>query len=234
MKKNIKINTLGRLKAKAYSLFKGDIHSALLTEEREKFERLRQADGAEAIQLHNYAEQKKVDVSTYLSLHDGRGYSENNWGFDLAGEPEIVGGGSFFEFGAGNGAFLDMLRRRGEVVAGVDLINPNRLPEVITGDFKQAFESEAWREAGVIISADFLEHLELADLEYLFAGWAVPGKRHCHLIACYDDHISHKTVMPPHLWALLLSRHFRQVEIRSCYYRRYQGRKLATCMAFQT
>lgn len=229
----MKMNILGRLKAKAYSLFAGDIHSALLTEERGKFEHLRQADGAGAIQLHNYAPPKEVGVGTYRSLHDGRGYSENNWAFDLAGEPEIVGGESFFEFGAGNGAFLDVLRRRGKVVAGVDLINPRRLSEVITGDFKQAFESKAWRDARVIYSADFLEHLELAELERLFAAWAVPGKRYVHLIACYDDHVSHKTVMPPHLWALLLSRHFRQVEIRSVYYRRYPGRKLATVLAFQ-
>ena len=228
------MNILGRLKAKAYSLFAEDIHSALLTDERVKFEQLRQIDAAgKTVPLLNYAPPKEVGISTYRSLHDGRGYSKNNWAFDLADEPEIVDGKSFFEFGAGNGAFLELLRRKGKSVGGVDLVNPRSLSEVITGDFKLAFESDLWREAEVCYSADFLEHLNLMELERLFTAWAIPGKRHVHLIACYDDHISHKTVMPPHLWALLLSRYFKQVEIRSAYYRRYPGKKEAAVLAFQ-
>ena len=230
----MKINILGRLKAKAYSVFAKDIHSALLADERVKFEQLRQIDAAgETVELLNYASSKQVGISTYRSLHDGLGYSENNWAFDLVDEPEIVDGKSFFEFGAGNGAFLELLRKKGKTVGGVDLINPRSLPEVITGDFKLAFESDLWRNADVCYSADFLEHLELTELESLFTAWAVQGKRHLHLIACYDDQISHKTVMPPHLWALLLSRYFKHVDIRAVYYRRYPCKKEAVVLAFQ-
>lgn len=230
----MKMKTLNRFKAKAYSIFADDLHSALLEDERLKFERLRQIDTADKnVPLLNYAPPKEAGISTYRSLHDGQGYSKNNWAFDLAREPEVVDGKSFFEFGAGNGAFLEFLRSKGKVVGGVDLINPRNLKEIITGDFKLAFDSDLWRNADVCYSADFLEHLELRELERLFNAWAVPGKLHIHLIACYDDNISHETVMPPHLWALLLSRYFKQVEIRSAYYRRYPGKKEAAVLVFQ-
>ncbi len=229
----MKINILRRTKAKAYSFFAKDIHSALLADERERFEHLRQIDAnGETVKLLNYASVKQVGINTYRSLHDGRGYSENNWAFDLVNEQEILDGESFFEFGAGNGVFLELLRKKGKTVGGVDLINPRSLPEVITGDFKLAFESELWRNADVCYSADFLEHLELTELESLFTTWAIEGKHHLHLIACYDDQISHKTVMPPHLWALLLSRHFKHVNIRAAYYRRYPRKKEAVVLAF--
>ena len=42
--KKIKMHFLGRLKSKAYALFAKDINSALLNDERLKFEQLRQID----------------------------------------------------------------------------------------------------------------------------------------------------------------------------------------------
>jgi hypothetical protein len=229
------VDILGRLKARAYAfIFAREINNALLAEEREKFEQIQKIEIAQPLSILNYASKKDVGVDVYRSLHDGRGYSENNWAFDLIGQPEIVEGESFFEFGAGNGSFLELLCRRGKAIAGVDLINPRGLSEVITGDYRLAFESNAWRNSQVCYSADFLEHLELAELDNLFTIWAASKKKHLHLIACYDDSISHKTVMPPHLWALLFLGYFSNVEIREVYYRRYPGKKVATVIAFQT
>ncbi len=218
------------LKRKTFRLFKTDLDTAMTIAEREKFALLRPLDKAAPLTLLNFAHPKEVSTETYRTLHNQYGYVQNNWAFGLRREPEIISGRSFFEFGAGNGAFVEFLQKQGRTAGGVDLINPRNLPNIVKGDFKDAFQSSQWNAAEIVYSADFLEHLEFVELEMLLSEWKTSAKKHVHLIACYDDAISHKTVMEPHAWALLFARYFTSVEIRHVGHRRYPLKKLATIL----
>lgn len=221
---------LARIKRKIFCWFKHDLDHALTVAEREKFTLLRPLDRATPLTLFNFAHPKEVTTETYRDLHACYGYARNNWAFDLRHEPEMLTGKRFFEFGAGNGAFVEFLQTQGKTAGGVDLINPRNVPSIIKGDFKDAFQSTAWKEAEIAYSADFLEHLDLAELSMLLGEWKSMPKKHIHLIACYDDAISHKTVMEPHAWALLFARYFASVEIRHVAHRRYPAQKLAVVL----
>lgn len=217
-----------RLKGRFFAFFSKDINQSMTLDERNKLSAILASKDFDTIKLHNFALSKKVTDHTYSNLHKQYGYSTNNWAFDLLNEPEILNAQRYFEFGAGNGAFMEFLRAKGKNVAGVDLINPRALSEIIKGDYEDAFSSPNLLNAEIIYSADFLEHLDFSQLEDFLSRCTSFKKQHLHVIACYDDNISHKTVMSPYAWGILFSRFFSNVEIRRVYHRRYPGKKLTS------
>jgi cyclopropane fatty-acyl-phospholipid synthase-like methyltransferase len=151
-----------------------------------------------------------ASASYYQKLHDENpAFQNNNWLAEEFDALRRIGGKRVLEIGCGNGRFLDMAAPHWEVVVGIDwakspLIDPILARRVnvrfeqlnaVTDDIPGCFD--------IVASADFLEHLAIADLPGTMNKLLRHGRVNFHKIACYDDGHSHLSILPPTEWLRL-------------------------------
>lgn len=157
-----------------------------------------------------------VGAAYYQNLHDtNQAFIVNNWLLT-----EVVqlrrnarGTDSILELGCGNGRFLEVAADHWESVTGVDWAKSSYLEGVLQNKrnvtFIQADIStlKLTREYGLVVSADFLEHLPTDLLPGVIAESLTAGRFCFHKIACYDDGHSHLSILPPESWLELFHAH---------------------------
>jgi hypothetical protein len=168
-----------------------------------------------------------ADVVVYENLHKGEGYSEHNWGYDLLEYTPLKESQTPFELASGNARFTEHLNRvQGKKARGLDLINPTNSSLVSTKGIEAICEADLL-DRDLIISADFLEHLNLETISPYLSLTSGLGMPQLHMIACYDDFVSHQSLYYPHEWALIFRKYYTNVEILDIKYRRPIYRKKA-------
>lgn len=148
-----------------------------------------------------------LDATYYQALHDEHpAFQNNNWMTQDLDTLRKVGGSSLLELGCGNGRFLAAASAHWERVVGVDWARSPVIDEIITASRNVEFiqcDVLAWASDEVfdlVVSADFLEHLDPAALPHALAAFHRLGRNHFHRIACYDDGHSHLSIFPPETW----------------------------------
>jgi SAM-dependent methyltransferase len=157
-----------------------------------------------------------IDASYYQNLHDtNQAFLVNNWLMaELAQlRKSAKGTRSILELGCGNGRFLEAAASHWELVTGVDWAKSPYLENVLLAknnvSFVQADIStlKLDQDYGLIVSADFLEHLPTHLLPGVIAESLRAGRFNFHKIACYDDGHSHLSILPPESWLALFHAH---------------------------
>lgn len=151
-----------------------------------------------------------ISAAYYQHLHEeDPGYMGNNWLVSeieaiLSKKPEVV-----VEIGCGNGAFSKEIARSVRQVHAVDwALSPNFRDRPENVHFYKADVTRDEIPSGdITCSADVLEHFSPLDLPHVVAKCATSSPLQRHVIACYDDHHSHLTVMPPAAWLALFWRY---------------------------
>ena len=175
----------------------------------------------------NKANSIKISKEIYSELHSaGTGYTKNNWGFDLLKYNHIFNYTKVFELGSGNGKFIDHLNANGFSARGLDLINPTKSDFIDTRPITE-LNSKILSEYEIAISADFMEHLNITEIDSLLNKQKESKIASLNIIACYDDFISHTSVYEPHEWALLYKKYFKNVRILDIIFRRQYFKKKA-------
>lgn len=151
-----------------------------------------------------------LDANYYQALHDEHpAFRNNNWMTQDLDTLRGVGGQSILELGCGNGRFLAAAAPHWARVVGVDWARSPVLDEVVTASGNIEFiqcDVLAWNTDEVfdlVVSADFLEHLDPSALPGALAAFHRLGRHHFHRIACYDDGHSHLSIFPPERWLAL-------------------------------
>lgn len=120
---------------------------------------------------------------------------------------------SILELGCGNGRFLEAAAGHWASVTGVDWAKSRYLENVLREknnvSFLQADIStlKLAQDYGLIVSADFLEHLPTNLLPSVIAESLRAGRFNFHKIACYDDGHSHLSILPAESWLELFHAH---------------------------
>ena len=157
-----------------------------------------------------------VDASYYQNLHDtNEAFMVNNWLLtDVAQlRSKTKDTESILELGCGNGRFLEVAADHWSSVTGIDWAKSRYLEGVLAKkgnvSFIQADIStlKLARNYGLIVSADFLEHLPTHLLPGVIAESLRAGRFGLHKIACYDDGHSHLSILPPESWLELFHAH---------------------------
>jgi hypothetical protein len=167
----------------------------------------------------NIQYQPNAGANTYIDLHDQKGYKNNNWGLGLLHEEKLKNCNSFFELGSGNGMLIELGISQSKKMRGIDLINPTNNLNIITNsidslDYKQLDEYD------VTVSADFLEHLPVSVLFKVIDNISKGKSKQFHIKACYDDYISHETILTPGEWLYLFKNIDPSFKIERIEYRR--------------
>jgi SAM-dependent methyltransferase len=157
-----------------------------------------------------------IDASYYQNLHDTNpAFMANNWLLTELAQlrKSAQGVRSILELGCGNGRFLEAAADQWEHVTGVDWAKSRYLEKVLLEksnvSFIQADIStlKLDQDYGLIVSADFLEHLPAHLLPGVIAESLRAGQFSFHKIACYDDGHSHLSILPPDSWLRLFHAH---------------------------
>lgn len=155
-------------------------------------------------------EGKDLSSRYYQDLHDkDAAYQANNW---LLSEKERLlqcRPRTLVEVGCGNGRFLREVAKDVESATGLDwAISP------LTADMpknvsvrKADVTKDNLLQADLVCSADVLEHFHPDAIEAVLSKVHKAGRFNYHVIACYDDHHSHLTIISPGEWLYL----FRQM-----------------------
>jgi SAM-dependent methyltransferase len=148
------------------------------------------------------------DVGFYQKLHDGSAaYQNNNWLMDELESIREFGTQYLLELGCGNGRFLELAAPHFTHVYGCDWAKApgveNIKAENVT--FLQADLSQSLPDVltDMIVSADFLEHMDPATLPTVLLNIDTLSIKAFHKVACYDDGLCHMTVMKPAEWLKL-------------------------------
>lgn len=162
------------------------------------------------------ANRDSIDASYYQNLHDtNQAFMVNNWLLTELAQlrKSAKEARSILELGCGNGRFLEAAAAHWELVTGVDWAKSRYLENVLLEksnvSFIQADIStlKLDRDYGLIVSADFLEHLPTNLLPGVIAESLEAGQFNFHKIACYDDGHSHLSILPPESWLGLFHAH---------------------------
>jgi 2-polyprenyl-3-methyl-5-hydroxy-6-metoxy-1,4-benzoquinol methylase len=212
---------ISKIKSTLFKIFKGDFENAMKMKELNNFRILAKIK-PEISSFFSYSDTTSPSTKTYIDLHSDSsgGYKKNNWAFQLLDQPEIIRCNNLLELGAGNGKFLEHLRMKGKAIVGIDLINPTDNPHIKRTDINDLLPAN-FEGYELIYSADFLEHLSLLNITSLLKKLAKSKSKNLHLIACYDDKVSHQSVYTPAEWAYIFSKFYKTVEIRGVGVRRY-------------
>jgi len=152
--------------------------------------------------------------SYYLHLHTHHdAYARNNWLVsELPRLRSLTPSQSILEIGCGNGRFLEEAAGKWEFVVGADWARAPALEDVLATHSNVRFcQGNACKLSteelnvpadgfGLVVSADFLEHIGERDLPALLSKLHSWGKVNFHKIACYDDNHSHLSVLSSRDW----------------------------------
>lgn len=152
------------------------------------------------------------DAEYYQALHDNDiGYQTNNWLVDELGEILKFNPTSILELACGNGKFLDIVSKHVANVNGCDWAVSPKLLKVLRHNpnikfHKQnLYESMPNCESDMVVSADFLEHIDPNKLVDVLTNIDRHSSKALHKIACYDDGHSHLTIISPDEWLALFN-----------------------------
>lgn len=153
---------------------------------------------------------KDLSSQYYQDLHEkDEAYQANNW---LLSEKEHLlkcRPRTLLEVGCGNGRFLREVASDVENAIGLDwAISPltDNMPRNVS--IKQAdVTKDKLPSADLVCSADVLEHFHPDSIQSVITKVHRAGKFNYHVVACYDDHHSHLTIIKPGEWLYL----FRQM-----------------------
>jgi len=195
-----------------FKLYKKYLDSNLLSKEILRFKVLleKQPDFESFISYNSHKYLNNFNL--YKKLHMHRSYKQNNWGFSLLESINKINPKKIFELASGNGKFLDFLNEKSFICDGVDLINPTGNPKIIKANIEN-INIEILKKYDLVISADFLEHLNLKQIKNLLLKLSGANNKNLHIIACYDDNNSHNLVLNPSEWAYIFSKYFKKVQI---------------------
>jgi SAM-dependent methyltransferase len=157
-----------------------------------------------------------VDASYYQNLHDtNQAFIVNNWLLtDVAQlRKKAKDTESVLELGCGNGRFLEAAADHWRFVTGIDWAKSRYLEGVLRENSNVSFIQadistlKLTQDYGLVVSADFLEHLPTELLPGVIAESLRAGRFSFHKIACYDDGHSHLSILPPETWLGLFHAH---------------------------
>ncbi len=147
------------------------------------------------------------DADYYQAFHDqDLNYQNNNWLVDEL-EPILdFHADSVLELACGNGRFLECAASHFSFVYGCDWAVSPRMagvlaahPNIVFARLDLYHELPPW-QAELVVSADFLEHLDPEALPRVIRRIDPLSGKAFHKIACYDDGHSHLSLMPPSQW----------------------------------
>lgn len=127
---------------------------------------------------------------------------------------------TILELGCGNGRFLEAAANHWTSVTGVDWAKSPYLEKVLREkgnvNFIQTDISvlKLTQSYGLVVSADFLEHLPTNLLPSVIAESLRAGRFNFHKIACYDDGHSHLSILPAESWLELFHAHPQGQDMR--------------------
>ena len=138
------------------------------------------------------------------------GYINNNWLLPELNYLSTISSGNLLEIGCGNGKFIKEALQYFKTVFGIDLVLSNGTKNILDEtprnfEFIQANLNDAFpklpSDIDLVVSADVLEHFNIPTLTNIIKSIDHISKSY-HKIACYDDGISHITIMPPEKWLI--------------------------------
>lgn len=158
------------------------------------------------------------EVELYQKLHDTNGgYQNNNWLLDQLDFIKSLGLGSIVEIGCGNGKFTSEIVNYVPCVIGVDLVRSPLLKENFRFVQADLYQDNLPFTADLVVSADVMEHFVEDKIPEIMSKLLKVSDKQFHIIACYDDNVSHKTIKTPAEWLKLftcISDNFRLVWIK--------------------
>lgn len=148
------------------------------------------------------------DAAYYQKLHDtALPYQENNWLLDELDFLRQFKANSAIELGCGNGKFLDAAAPLFKRLVGCDWAVSPCIQEILDSWENVAFhkvdltyEQPPVANADLVVSADFMEHLEREAILKILPRIDKVSPKAFHKIACYDDGNCHMTVLSPAEW----------------------------------
>jgi SAM-dependent methyltransferase len=153
------------------------------------------------------AAQRRCDSLYYQSLHDTSvKYQRSNWLLDELPALCEIDAASIVEIGCGNGLFLAEAARHWADVTGVDWACSPVLEQVLAAEPRIRFVQQdiaafdPQRRFDLLVSADFLEHLQPEALGATIARLHAASRLGYHKIACYDDGHSHVSIFDAATW----------------------------------
>lgn len=148
-----------------------------------------------------------IQAEYYQVLHDtNTAFQNNNWLLEELDAINSLGSESLVELACGNGLFLAEAASHWKVVSGVDWARSPNITKVLDSHSNVRFFQADIREwtpdqtYDLVVSADFLEHLNLKDVKELIPRLDSLGKINYHKIACYDDGHSHLSILAADVW----------------------------------
>lgn len=141
----------------------------------------------------------------YQNLHEtNSAYQNNNWLLPYIDHILKFEGDTILEIGCGNGKFTSIIQNYYSRAIGLDFAKSPLLDPSIEFIQCDALKYD-YSDIDIVCSADVLEHFDGDQLDILLTNIINNVKDHFHVIACYDDHHSHQTVMTPEKWIELFS-----------------------------